>query len=94
MLFADKLRQCFFHGSFKSEPADHFVNMFLSDEAAVNDVLLPVDHIFGNTLREILVLLVQLKHLSCLLFLYGRCFVVQLNKLLSAARSISNFLLL
>lgn len=94
MLFADKLRQCFFHGSFKSEPAYHFVNMFLSDEAAMNDVLLPVDLIFRDMLREIFVLLVQLKHLSCLLSIYGRCFVVQLNKLLSAARSISNFLLL
>ena len=94
MLFADKLRQCFFHGPFKSEPADHFVNMFLSDEAAVNDVLLPVDHIFGYSLREILILLVQFKHLSRLLSIYGRCFVVQFNKLLSAARSISNFLLL
>lgn len=47
-----KLRQCFFYGSFKGEPADHFVDIFLSDEAAVNDVLLPVDLIFRNTLRK------------------------------------------
>lgn len=60
-----KLRQCFFYGSFKSEPADYFVDIFLSNEAAVNDVLLPVDLIFRDTLREILVLLVQLKHLWC-----------------------------
>ena len=71
-----KLRQCFFYGSFKSEPADHFVDIFLSDEAAVNDVLLPVNLIFGNPLREILVLLVQLKHLSCLLSIYGSSIVI------------------
>ena len=68
-----KLRQCFFYGSFKGEPADHFVDIFLSDETAVNDVLLPVNLIFRDTLREVLVLLVQLKHLSGLLSFYGRC---------------------
>ena len=45
--------------------------LFILPPTAGEIVLLPVDLIFRDTLREILVLLVQLKHLSCLFSFYG-----------------------
>ena len=68
--------------------ADYFIEVFITNKVTMHTIGAPIDLLHESPLRTILILLIQLKNFSCLLFLYGSCLIFRSALSFPTARSI------